>query len=60
MLLFGMINWTFTWMKPDGALSHGSLAPIVAQLFFGGLPAVKLPAATARKRRARGAAVAVV
>ena len=35
-------------------------APIVAQLFFGGLPAVKPPPATARKRRARGAAVAVV
>jgi AcrR family transcriptional regulator len=60
MLLFGMINWTFTWMKPGGALSHGSLAPIVAQLFFGGLPAVTPPAATAKKRRARGAAAAVV
>jgi TetR/AcrR family transcriptional regulator len=60
MLLFGMINWTFTWMKPGGALSHGSLAPIVAQLFFGGLPAVKPPAATAKTRRSRGAAVAVV
>jgi AcrR family transcriptional regulator len=22
MLLLGMINWTFTWMKPDGALTH--------------------------------------
>ena len=52
MLLFGMINWTFTWMKPCGPLTHESLAPIVAALFFGGLPAVSagLPP---KKRRAR-------
>ena len=43
MLLFGMINWMFTWMKPDGALDHEAMAPIVADLFLGGLPAVKLP-----------------
>ncbi len=41
MLLFGMINWTFTWMRPGGALNHQALAPIVAELFFGGLPAVQ-------------------
>ena len=43
MLLFGMINWMFTWHKPDGELDHASIAPIVADLFLGGLPAVKLP-----------------
>jgi len=43
MLLFGMINWTFTWMKPGGQLTHATLAPIVAALFFGGLPAVEAP-----------------
>lgn len=43
MLLFGMINWMFTWMKPDGALDHAAIAPIVADLFLGGLPAVKAP-----------------
>jgi TetR/AcrR family transcriptional regulator len=37
MLLFGMINWTFTWLRPDGALSHEALAPLVADLFLGGL-----------------------
>jgi len=52
MLLFGMINWTFTWMKPGGALTHDALAPIVAELFFGGLPAVSTPV-LANKRRAR-------
>jgi AcrR family transcriptional regulator len=46
MLLFGMINWMFTWMKPDGRLDHASIAPIVADLFLGGLPAVKAPRKT--------------
>jgi TetR/AcrR family transcriptional regulator len=44
MLLFGMINWTFTWLKAGGALSHETLAPVVTALFFGGLPAVVPPA----------------
>jgi len=43
MLLFGMINWMFTWLKPDGTLAHADIAPIVADLFLGGLPAVKTP-----------------
>jgi AcrR family transcriptional regulator len=43
MLLFGMINWMFTWMRPDGALDHDAMAPVVADLFLGGLPAVRLP-----------------
>ena len=43
MLLFGMINWMFTWMRADGPLSHEALAPIVTELFFGGVPAVQLP-----------------
>ena len=42
MLLFGMINWTFTWLRPDGELSHEALAHLVGQLFFGGLGAVQL------------------
>lgn len=40
MLLFGMINWMFTWLKPNGALSYQTMAPLVTQLFFGGLTAV--------------------
>ena len=43
MLLFGMINWMFTWLKPDGTLAHADIAPIVADLFLGGLPAVQTP-----------------
>jgi TetR/AcrR family transcriptional regulator len=44
MLLFGMINWTFTWLRAGGALSHDTLAPLVVDLFFGGLAAVAAPA----------------
>jgi AcrR family transcriptional regulator len=43
MLLFGMINWMFTWMKSEGALDYEALAPMVADLFLGGLQAVGLP-----------------
>jgi AcrR family transcriptional regulator len=43
MLLFGMINWMFIWMRPGGELDYDSMAPVVADLFLGGLPAIKLP-----------------
>jgi len=49
MLLFGMINWTFTWLEAGGALTHEALAPVVIDLFFGGLPAVQ--AGVAKKSR---------
>ena len=45
MLLFGMINWMFTWLRPDGELNYEAMAPIVADLFFGGVPAVRTPGA---------------
>ena len=41
MLLFGMMNWTFTWLRPQGPLTHEALAPIVADLFCGGIAAVR-------------------
>jgi hypothetical protein len=43
MLLFGMMNWMFTWLQPKGQLSHADLAPVVADLFFGGIGAVRAP-----------------
>ncbi|WP_298214897.1 TetR/AcrR family transcriptional regulator [Acidovorax sp.] len=49
MLLFGMINWMFTWLKPDGELDYETMAPIVADLFFGGIPAVRMPPARPQK-----------
>ena len=47
MLLFGMVNWMFMWMKPDGKLDHEAMAVVVADLFVGGLAAVKPPLKTA-------------
>lgn len=46
MLLFGMVNWLFTWMKPEGALDYEAMAPVVADLFLGGIGAVDAPART--------------
>ena len=43
MLLFGMINWMFTWMKPEGELDYEAMAPIVADLFLGGLSGIGVP-----------------
>jgi len=43
MLLFGMINWLFTWFRPGEPLTHEQMAPMVAELFFGGLAAVRSP-----------------
>ena len=43
MLLFGMINWLFTWMRADGELDYDRMAPIVADLFVGGIAAVRVP-----------------
>ena len=43
MLLFGMMNWMFTWLRPHGEFSHSDMAPVVADLFFGGLGAVRAP-----------------
>jgi AcrR family transcriptional regulator len=40
MLLFGMINWTHTWYRPDGALAPEQLAELAGDLFLGGLDAL--------------------
>ena len=47
MLLFGMVNWMFTWMKPEGELDYAAMGPIVADLFLGGIGEVKAPALNA-------------
>ncbi|HMN22767.1 MAG TPA: TetR/AcrR family transcriptional regulator [Ottowia sp.] len=42
MTLFGMINWTFTWLRPDGPLSYADFAEEVIAMLDQGLagPAV--------------------
>jgi AcrR family transcriptional regulator len=37
MMLFGMINWTYTWYRPDGPLHPEQLADLAADLFLNGL-----------------------
>ena len=37
MMLFGMINWTFTWLRPDGPMSYGAFADEVIALLERGL-----------------------
>lgn len=37
MSVFGMINWTFTWLKPGGPLSYAQFAESVVGLLESGL-----------------------
>jgi len=37
MVLFGMINWTFTWLRPDGALSYDDMSEVIADVFLWGV-----------------------
>jgi AcrR family transcriptional regulator len=37
MMLFGMINWTFTWLRPDGPMSYGAFADEVIAVIERGL-----------------------
>jgi len=37
MMLFGMINWTYTWYRADGPLSPERFADLAAGLFLDGL-----------------------
>ena len=37
MMLFGMINWTFTWLRPGGPLSYAAFADEVIALLERGL-----------------------
>jgi AcrR family transcriptional regulator len=37
MMLFGMINWTFTWLRPGGAMSYAEFAEEVVAMLERGL-----------------------
>ena len=39
MTLFGMINWTFTWLRPGGPMSYTDFAEEVIAMLDGGLTA---------------------
>ena len=40
MMLFGMINWTFTWLRPGGPLSYAAFAEEVVALLDRGLAGI--------------------
>lgn len=42
MLFFGMINWTHTWFRPEGAVSGEALADMAVNLMLGGLSSPSL------------------
>jgi AcrR family transcriptional regulator len=37
MMLMGAMNWTFTWLKPDGPLTYAGYADEVTRVLFKGL-----------------------
>ncbi len=37
MMLLGMINWTFTWLRPDGPMSYAQFAEEVVAVIENGL-----------------------
>ncbi|MCC5987390.1 MAG: TetR family transcriptional regulator [Pararhodobacter sp.] len=43
MLFFGMINWTYTWYRSDGPVSHDELAERTVELFLDGYLATPEP-----------------
>lgn len=51
MLLFGMINWMFMWLKPDGDLTHEKMAVVVTEMLFGGIGAVSLEPPQIKKKK---------
>jgi AcrR family transcriptional regulator len=55
MILFGMMNWTFTWLKDGGPLTYADMASLVTDLFVGGIGRIERGAtggARARRRQA--------
>jgi AcrR family transcriptional regulator len=37
MMLFGMINWTFTWLRADGPLTYDDMADVAVEVFLHGI-----------------------
>jgi AcrR family transcriptional regulator len=54
MMLFGMMNWTFAWLKPGKGISYAQYAELVTEVFAAGV------AALSRKRAPQGAVASAV
>lgn len=53
MILFGMINWTFTWLRAGGPMSYADMAPVVTQIIVNGVKGLAESVGKRRKRSAR-------
>jgi AcrR family transcriptional regulator len=52
MFLFGMLNWMFTWFRPEGRFTYEQMAPIATQLFVQGISGLEIePRKTTRGKR---------
>ena len=51
MLLFGMLNWMFTWLRPNGPLTHAAVTPLVLNLFFEGVRNMPVPVLATKPTR---------
>lgn len=52
MILFGMINWTFTWLKADGKLTYVDMAPVVTTILLDGVRGLSKKGGKARPNEA--------
>jgi hypothetical protein len=43
MMLLGMINWTFTWLRPGGPMSYAAFAEEVVAMLEKGLGSFNNP-----------------
>ena len=41
MILFGMINWTFTWLRAEGPLSYEQMGELATEIFLSGIEGVR-------------------
>ena len=42
MSIMGMINWTYTWFRPEGPMSGPEFADLVSDLFLGGIARIRV------------------
>jgi AcrR family transcriptional regulator len=47
MMLFGMINWTFTWLRAEGPLTYDDMADVAVEVFLHGVAEVTAQQAAA-------------
>ncbi|WP_432730659.1 TetR/AcrR family transcriptional regulator [Variovorax sp. W6] len=49
MFLFGMLNWMFTWFRPEGRFTYEQMVPIATQLFVNGISGLEVESVEPRE-----------